>query len=366
MPEPKPAAAPTEFESLKEIYRLYAHDFRTDELGRLPEETLDAYRLFTADLDRRRWEEMTAGERLIATVRSFFLGLTLRMSPLRRLMFLLALAAFPAGFVFHWVYLVASFLLLNFVLILEMADKLLLKGDLQIAREIQTGLLPSGSFLLADRIQVHARSTPANTVGGDYFDFLKLSDTSTGVAVGDVSGKGIPAALLMAYLQASFRALTTVPEYRLEQLVARVNEHIYRNTPSNRLITFFYCVLDHGTGSLRFCNAGHNHPLLFRSDGTLVKLKEGGLPLGIQPDAPYECGSLDVQPGETLVLYTDGITEAANAAGDEFGEQRLEVVLRRHLAEPPERLADRLMDSIREFVGNSRFRDDLTLVVLRF
>ncbi len=365
MPNSKDPTHHAELASLKEVCRLYTNDFSSEELGRLPGETRDAYRLFTSQLDRRRWHEMKPGERGVAIFKSFFLGLTLRMSPLRRFLYLLALVTFAGGF-FHWSYLLASFLLLNFVLILEIADKLFLKGDLQIAREIQTGLLPTGQFRLGDTIEVHASSTPANTVGGDYFDFLRLGEHRTGIAVGDVSGKGIPAALLMAYLQASFRALSSVQEFDLSELMSRVNEHIFKNTPSNRLITLFYCILDRERGSLHYCNAGHNHPLWFNRDGEVYSLQAGGLPLGIQPEARYECGDIQVRPGETLVLYTDGITEAANTSGEEFGEQRLQGVLRSHLHQPPVALADNLMRSIRSFVGSNRYQDDLTLVIVRF
>lgn len=357
---------PSERASLKEVYRLYTNDFRREELGRLPEETREAYRLFTSELDRRQWSEMRPVDRAMAILRSFFLGLTLRMSPLRRFLYLLALLSFVGGLLGSLLYLWISFGLLNFVLILEIADKLTLKGDLQIAKEIQTGLLPSGTFQLGNRVEVHARSTPANTVGGDYFDFLKLPQDWVGIAVGDVSGKGIPAALLMAYLQASFRALSSVPEFSMTRLMERVNDHIFRNTPSNRLITFFFCALDETVNSLSFCNAGHNPPILFHGDGSCQRLEEGGLPLGIREGAAYPCGTVPVRPGDTLLLYTDGITEAANSRGEEYGERRLQHVVADRVGERPEQLANAVMSSVMQFVGNSRYRDDLTLVIVRF
>jgi sigma-B regulation protein RsbU (phosphoserine phosphatase) len=193
--------------------------------------------------------------------------------------------------------------------------------ELKRAREIQQMLLPSTLPQLAG-VQIAGAWQPAREVGGDYFDVIQLDKNSLGICVGDVAGKGITAALLMANLQASFRAFA-IPEASPQVVCTKLNKFLCANTAAGKFVTFFYAVLDADARTLTYENAGHSPGLLLRSNGTTETLQGGGAVLGALPDWTYQDYTAQLQPGDQLLLSTDGITEAENAQLEEFGDERL-------------------------------------------
>ena len=233
--------------------------------------------------------------------------------------------------------------------------------ELKRAREIQQMLLPSTLPQLAG-VQIAGAWQPAREVGGDYFDVIQLDKNRLGICVGDVAGKGITAALLMANLQASFRAFAT-SEASPQLVCTKLNKFLCANIASGKFVTFFYAVLDADARTLTYENAGHSPGLLLRSDGTTETLPGGGAVLGALPDWTYQDYTVQLQPGDQLLLSTDGITEAENAKLEEFGEERLlEAARARHGSALEVQRA--IMQQVTTFCGGN-FRDDATLLVLR-
>ena len=233
--------------------------------------------------------------------------------------------------------------------------------EMDKAREIQEGLLPK-KIPQVRGLEVAGAWQPASVVGGDYFDVVKFSDTKIGICIGDVVGKGISAALLMANLQASFRAFAS-EEVPPGTLVGKLNDVVANNIAADKFVTFCYCTIDTTENRLTYASAGHWPPILFNKSGEGVSLREGGAPLGIFPNRNYEDTGLPLDSGDRLVLYTDGLTEAMDSDEQEFGERRLVELVGRNIALS----AAELLAAIRkEVVGfcNGNFHDDFTLVVV--
>ena len=233
--------------------------------------------------------------------------------------------------------------------------------ELAKAREIQEGLLPK-KIPQVRGLEVAGAWQPASTVGGDYFDVLKFSERKIGVCIGDVVGKGISAALLMANLQASFRAFAS-EEVSPGSLVGKLNEVISNNIAADKFVTFWCCMIDTKENRLTYANAGHCPPILFHKSGEAVPLKEGATPLGIFPDRKYEDTGLQLESGDRLALYTDGLTEAMNSDEQEFGEERLVKLVRRNIALSASELLTAIKKEVVSFCNGS-FQDDFTLVVV--
>lgn len=233
--------------------------------------------------------------------------------------------------------------------------------ELAKAREIQEGLLPK-KIPQVRGLEVVGAWQPASSVGGDYFDVLKFNERKIGVCIGDVVGKGIGAALLMANLQASFRAFAS-GEVSPGTLVGKLNEVISNNIASDKFVTFWYCTIDTNENSLTYASAGHWPPILFHKSGEGVLLKEGGAPLGIFPDGNYKDGGFRLTSGDRLVLYTDGLTEAMNSDEQEFGERRLLELCSRNITVSASELLAAIRKEVVSFC-NGNFQDDFTLVVV--
>jgi sigma-B regulation protein RsbU (phosphoserine phosphatase) len=233
--------------------------------------------------------------------------------------------------------------------------------ELDKAREIQEGLLPK-KIPQVRGLEVAGTWQPARVVGGDYFDVLKFSESKIGVCIGDVVGKGISAALLMANLQASFRAFAA-KAISPGTLVGKLNEVISSNIAADRFITFCYCMIDTKDNWLTYASAGHCPPILFHRSGEAVPLKEGGTPLGIFPDRKYEDAGLQLESGDRLVLYTDGLTEAMNSDEQEFGDLRLVELGSRNIALSASESLAAIKEEVVSFCNGS-FQDDFTLVVV--
>ncbi len=237
----------------------------------------------------------------------------------------------------------------------------LLERELDTARGIQVSLLPSRPLRFG-AWEIVGRVAPARQVGGDAFDFFTIGEHRASVVIGDVSGKGIPAALLMSNVQASIRAFcdgrTPIPE-----ALRAVNEGVVRSA-NGKFITLFIAEIDKDAGALRYTNAGHNYPLLRRADGTLENLVTGGLPLGLLENAAYEAGECAFGPGDSLLLYSDGITEALDIRSEEFGEEPLRTLWQTHGTAAPQEVIDRIFTAVETFRGRALQSDDMTLVVV--
>ena len=235
--------------------------------------------------------------------------------------------------------------------------------DLQIAKMVQARLFPQmlPSFPTLDYAGV---CTQALSVGGDYYDFLDLGQERIGLVVGDISGKGMAAALLMANLQANLRSRTAVAIENPERFLGSVNRLFHENTTDNAFATLFFAEYDHRCQCMRYANCGHLPAILLRGDGTLEKLNPTATVLGLFPDWTCTVEHCAMQPGDVLALYTDGVTEAFNNEEEEFGEARLIEALRKHHAEPAASIVAAIVEEVRNF-GTQEQNDDITLIVAR-
>ncbi len=229
------------------------------------------------------------------------------------------------------------------------------------AREIQQALMPK-EIPQMPGLEISGSWRPARIVGGDYFDVFKFGASRLGLCIADVSGKGMPAALLMANLQAVVKALAaenTSPK----ELVEKVNRVMSRNTTEAKFITLFYGLLDVDRKTLQYANAGHNAPVLTREDGVQVRLEQGGLIVGAFQESVYDQGEIDLRPGDRLVMFTDGLSEAVDGNGEEFGEERLAEASRSNRQLSAEALHRCLLDRVTDFCGGE-FEDDATVLVV--
>jgi serine phosphatase RsbU (regulator of sigma subunit) len=251
----------------------------------------------------------------------------------------------------------------NLRLLSENLAKRLLEEEIQLASEIQKGLLPT-QFPRRPGYETHAMSLSSKEVGGDYFDIFSIDGRILHLAIADVSGKGVPAAMLMASLRAALRSNVEhldSPAAVLE----RLNRLLYESTSPEKFATFFYGTLDTENHELVYANAGHNYPILVRADGSTVELADGGLVLGVFPEARYIDGKCTLKGGETLFLYTDGITEATNGGDEEFGPERLMALLSVAVGGGPERLVAQVLAEVRAFAPGADIADDMTMVVVQ-
>jgi serine phosphatase RsbU (regulator of sigma subunit) len=377
---------------LTDFFNNYTKDVTAEDLQRLfTRDAREAYRFFTRGLDADALRHLPWHKRLLTQVRVLFLAFSMKLSPARRVLFggalLLALiglinlfrgvgfieiASFPFGIrlgvpgpLFRdgtWSLLFA-FGLMNLLVLLEVADRLSLKNDLEIARDIQQAMLPSGLYSAAG-VETFGLSRPANTVGGDFYDILPLEDGRLVVTVGDVAGKGSPAALLMALLLAMLRTLV---DEKLEpaDLITRLNVQVCRHAPPSRFITLFYAVYQPLTGALTYVSAGHMPPLLLRADGSCERLSDGGIALGMFERSTYTTGQAVLQPEDVMAVYSDGITEAENPAGRPFDEIGLESALKSSHRRSLSEVGAAVVRAVERHTDDTRFADDLTILLLR-
>ncbi len=242
-------------------------------------------------------------------------------------------------------------------------EKNKLEKELSIAREIQLSFLPREVPPLAG-FDVAGLNIPSRRVSGDYYDFIRIVEGQWGIVVGDVSGKGIPAALIMASFRASLLAEIR-NNYAIGTIMSKVNKLLWESTDSDQFVTAFYGVLDERRRILTYCNAGHNPVFLLQSDGSPIKLETGGLVLGAFEDSMYREGLIEIKPHDLLLLYTDGVTEIYNEAEEEFGVERLLGLVKRYRELPAREIALHLQDNILAFAADRTIQDDFTLIVLK-
>jgi phosphoserine phosphatase RsbU/P len=354
-----------------ELNQLW-NQFRTD--------TRSSYRLYSRGINYPSRKEFEQGKRWGSVSAQLFWAIFEKLSPARRVLLLLAflLLIFTPELSWtmrgtpHRISLDLQFwggMLMFVLLILEVADRVVMKRDLQIAREIQSWLLPLHPPPVPG-LDIAFSTRPANTVAGDYYDVFPRPAAAAGnpsylVAVADVAGKSIPAALLMATFQASLRTLSNTPS-SLVELVGGMNQYACSNSQSGlRFITGFLAEYEPATRTLTYINAGHNQPLLRRASGLIERLDVGGVPFGIKADAVYEAGVVSMEAGDWLVVFTDGVVEAVNEANAEYGEERLVSILHAGADASPATMLSRTMADLDLFVGNTPQHDDITFLLIK-
>jgi serine phosphatase RsbU (regulator of sigma subunit) len=350
-------------------------------------EARESYSLYSREIDWEALRKERRGRRLRKTTSALFWAMLMKLSPARRVFLLIALVlailalttvhatysrhGFEAGTPDNFLSVLLAVAALLFLLALELADRVTMKRDLEIAREIQRWLVPESPPAVPG-VEIAFVSRPANTVGGDYYDaFLRGAPSSTPnskrllLVVADVAGKSVPAALLMATFQASLRTLAEAHTSLLE-LVEGLNRYACAHSlGGRRFTTAFFAELEPETGALSYVRAGHNAPLIRRASGSLERLETGDLPLGIDAGAHFTCGAAAMGPRDLLVIFTDGLIEAVNDADQEFGESRLLEVLKSSDAAGAQATLKNLLSAVDAFVGHTRQHDDITCLLLR-
>jgi sigma-B regulation protein RsbU (phosphoserine phosphatase) len=363
------------------FFENYTQGLTTVDLERLfTRDTPEAYRFFTRTIDFEQLKKLPWHRRALAHVRLFFLAFTMKLTPARRAIYGVSLICVIIGmfelfqevhlfllphpvFAPGTLWLLTGFLLTNLLVLVEVADRLTLKNDLEIARQIQQSMLPRGAFQAAG-VEAFGMTRPANTVGGDFYDILTLPDGRVLLALGDVAGKGSPAALLMALLLAMMRTLV---DEGLEgaALAERLNVQVAKHAPRSRFVTLFVSVLNPQTGELVYVNAGQNPPLLRRTNGTYEHLRAGGIALGMFDHATYAAGSTYLGAGDVVVMYSDGITEAENDAGQPFDESGLQGIMDGREWASAKELAWATFVAVERHTDQRRLLDDLTILAVR-
>ena len=248
-----------------------------------------------------------------------------------------------------------------------------LRRDIALASDVQRRLLPDAPPR-SECVDFAAISVPARRIGGDYYDFVELRDREIGIALADVSGKGVAAALIMSVVQASLRIISSEGGIAPPRLLARMNEFVHRSTPSSKYATFFYAQLDEHGRRLRYVNAGHNAPYLLRAgrrptaDSAPLEIEQlsvGGTVVGMFPDMEYEEATVELWPDDVLLVFTDGVPEAHNPEDEEFGEERLQLLLRETAHLPADQISARISAEMKNWIRDAEQYDDLTFIVMK-
>ncbi len=367
--------------SLKEFYQLYTSGLSRVEIERLlKQESLGIYSYYNASSSVapaagsedgamvKSAGRSRALKRLLLVVKRIFLSFVMKLTPARRMFYGVAVLLFVfAALVSNWLYGLAAFLLVNALLAFELADKMLAKDELEIARDIQLSLQPDLPALSGAQLAAFYR--PAKEVGGDYYDVIQLDERRIAIILGDVSGKGMPAALYAVKLQGLFELLLDQPSSPKEVLCA-INRLVAKRLYRQYFITALLAFIDFERSSMTLARAGHNPAVHYRAKmGKVDLLAPKGNGLGLQNSDQFDGHLIEQQvaiaAGDILVFYTDGITEAMNSEREEFGETRLSQLISDNASDSADELKERIITSLTSFVGKALFDDDVALVVLK-
>jgi len=346
--------------------------------GQMKADARATYSFYSHDVD---WEAMGTGKRWKRPFRiawALFQAMLMKLTPARRVLLLLACVLLFFQMKFRWGNDQYSFELggigtaiLFLLLALELADRVTMKRDLEIAREIQHWLVPERPPSVPG-VDIAFATRPQNTVAGDYYDaFLRPgpeghAGQSLLMVVADVAGKSVPAALLMATFQASIHSLGMRPG-TLDELARDLNHYACDHSLLGmRFTTAFLAEYDPSSKRIRYVNAGHNAPFLRHASGVIERLSEGDVPFGIQSSANYRSESVTIETGDLLVIFTDGLAEAVNGAGEEYGEPRIQASVEAFTHESAASVLSVLMGGVDTFVGPARQHDDITCMAVRF
>ncbi|MEE8341743.1 MAG: PP2C family protein-serine/threonine phosphatase, partial [Candidatus Neomarinimicrobiota bacterium] len=239
----------------------------------------------------------------------------------------------------------------------------IIEEELNVATGIQRNLLPKINPQI-DGFDIAGKSIPAKEVGGDYYDFIPIDENKNAICLGDISGHGMPAAMLMANLQATLRGQALFSSSAGECLT-RANKLLYRSTDLQKYATLFYGILDTAKSTFHFSNAGHNPPFFIASDKKVTRLTKGGTVLGFMEDYQFEEDSIKLNASDSIIIYSDGITEAENKKGKEFGEDRLLAILTENIKSTADTLIEKVFEAVKSFVKEGPQSDDITIVVIK-
>ena len=369
-PDPS-SSEPHLFRTLREDVGQVLHDVQQRGVRRSIGRTLDEIEQFyLSEATRRHLATLPTFSRWAHRFGRLAKSLLMKLTPARRvllalavLLLLLGVQRFDAGNVhisLNW--RVVGDLLLVVVLMLELKDKLIARDELQAGRAVQLALMPRQKPQIAGW-DVWVYTEPANDVGGDLVDHVAIDETRHGVVLADVAGKALPAALLAVKLQATLRAL--IPQCAtLSELGAGINRILERDGLTNRFATLVYFVLTAGSGTVRFLNAGHPPPLLIRK-GRIEELPRGSMALGIMPDAQFAEQQIDLEPGDVLIAYSDGVTEAENGGGEFYGDSRLRTAIGSVTGQAASGIGTGILRALSWFVDDAAPHDDVSLVVMK-
>lgn len=372
-----PARSPNVIERTRTFWQRISEGRQIDELwSHFTSDARASYGFYMKEADSEEMGTHRGFRRWLHIARTLFWSLLMKMTPARRVLLLVAFVMlvmsgpkFRLGPNFAFdvnLETVAAFVFL-LLLSLELADKVTMKRDLEIAREIQSWLVPAHPPEVAGA-DIAFAMRPQNSVAGDYYDAFYPDPTDHEklmLVIADVAGKSVPAALLMATLQASLRTVAG-ENAPLAELVARLNHYAFAHSlEGRRFTTAVLGEYNPVSRRLVYVNAGHNAPILRRVDGTVEALEAGGLPLGIQAEGKYETASLELKPGDALIFFTDGVVEAFNEAGEEFGNGRWLSAIRNLPNWNAQETLQFLMKEVDEYVGGTRQSDDITCMVFR-
>ncbi len=378
--DPKPGLV----QRLRAFWGRLTEGFRLEQLwGQFRSEAQAGYVLYSKDVD---WEaigrEKSKFKRILFSGWALFQAMLMKLSPARRvlLVFALLLLAFHPDVRWgnnevNFDFVGVAALILFMLLALELADRVTMKRDLEIAREIQQWLVPSEPPQIPG-MDIAFATRPQNTVAGDYYDAFLRPVPETGattpsllIVVADVAGKSVPAALLMATFQSGLRALSATPA-TLDEIVVGLERYARAHSlDGRRFTTAFIAEIDPQTRAMRYINAGHNYPILRHASGTIERLEIGGPPFGVplftDNEIAYGVGRIQLEPGDLLFIFTDGVAEAVNEKGEEFGEPRIVPATLSMPAGTAAAVLNRVMTDVNTFVGYARQHDDITALVLR-
>jgi sigma-B regulation protein RsbU (phosphoserine phosphatase) len=360
---------------LKDFWQQVTEGAELSQLwGQFKSEARSSYGLYSREVDWDQVRNAPRWKRPFRAAWALFKVFLMKLSPARRVLLLLAMAFlfWPRTTVAGQGTIISvdtgmiGVLLLFLLLALELADRVTMKRDLEIARDIQSRLLPNEPPKIPGW-QLAFRTRAANTVGGDYYDAFPraVAPGSMLFAVADVAGKSVPAALLMATFQASLEALAALPG-TLADLARGLNRYTSAHSLDGlRFTTAFVAEIEPAAGKLDYVNAGHNAPLLMRSSGAIERLEATAVPFGISPSTEYECKSVSINSGDALIVFSDGVVEAVNDRDEEYGEHRFRDVLARLRGTDAQNLLEAVFFDVDRYVGQARQHDDITCLVLR-
>ena len=356
---------------VKEFYRLYTTGLNRKEVEWLLKkdaiEALEYYKEKTSLKDKTlRTNSFKTTNRV---VKEIFLSFLMQLTPGRRLFYGLSVVGFVLGFLWtKWLLIIGAFAILNLLLALELANKLTTRDELEIAREIQVSLQPQ-KLPEIPGLSISSFSRPAKIVGGDFFNFVKRQDNQLLSIVGDVAGKGIPAALYAAHIQSMFESLSQQSTSPAD-IMKGLNQLICRRLREGDFITAVIAFFNAGQDSLTIARAGHNWPLYYKAQTqTIQSLKPPGMCLGIDRDMGfYEClqeKKIPVDSGDILLLYSDGITEAMNSRNNLFDLSRLKSALKESAHSSAEKIIEGINHRLDEFIESEELHDDATMVAIK-
>jgi sigma-B regulation protein RsbU (phosphoserine phosphatase) len=364
----------TTTERLKRFYREFTEGVTTSDLRRLfQRDAAHAYRVLTREQDLTK-EPAGRIKRFFFRAKVVFLGLSYKLTPARRVLFGVSIVAALLGMIrfevvmdtenlrvdFSPLWFMVSIAGLVFLLALELVDRVLVRDELEVARQLQRDLLPSKAPEIPGHRIAHSYRT-ANEIGGDYYDFLPMPDGRFGLVIGDASGHGMAAGLLMAIANAALKLAIEV-DPAPERVTALLNRVLCKTGDRRAFMSLFYGLLTPSSGHLEYVCAGHPFPLLRRASGEVEELGRGGLPLGIRETVELSRAEVTLGAGDLLLLYSDGLPESVNGAGEAFGFEKLRELLR--IEGEPRSIHDRVLRALDTHLAGEPLTDDVSIVVV--